>query len=75
MLLTLVTLLPALTGMTGLIYLVVTLGLDGVFLYYAFAMRQERRVELPMRTFRYSITYLCILFAALLVDHYLRVAL
>ena len=74
-LLTLVTLLPALTGMTGLIYLVVTLGLDGVFLYYAFAMRQERRVELPMRTFRYSITYLCILFAALLVDHYLRVAL
>jgi len=74
-LLTLVTLLPALTGMTGLIYLVVTVGLDAVFLYYAFAMRQEKRVELPMRTFRYSITYLCILFAALLVDHYLRVAL
>ena len=73
-LLSLVTLLPVLTGMAGLIYLVAALGLNGVFLYYAFAMRLERRVELPMRTFRYSITYLCILFAALLIDHYVRIA-
>ncbi len=65
-----VTLLPWLTGMSGLIYLAFALGLGGVFLYYAIAMMVSDRPELPMKTFTYSITYLAGLFAALLVDHY-----
>ena len=69
-LLVLVTLLPYLTGMSGLLYLLGALGLGGVFLYYAIAMMVSDRPELPMRTFTYSITYLSGLFAILLVDHY-----
>ena len=69
-LLVLVTLLPYLTGMSGLLYLLGALGLGGVFLYYAIAMMVSERPELPMRTFTYSITYLSGLFAILLVDHY-----
>ncbi|MDH3351398.1 MAG: heme o synthase [Gammaproteobacteria bacterium] len=70
-LLTLITIIPYLTGMSGLIYLLTALTLDTVFLYYAVQMRRDPgKLELPMRTFRYSITYLGILFAALLVDHY-----
>jgi protoheme IX farnesyltransferase len=70
-LLIVVTIIPYLTGMSGLIYLGTALVLDGIFLYYAIRMRQRPGdLELPMRTFRYSITYLGVLFAALLVDHY-----
>jgi len=70
-LLTLITIIPYLTGMSGLIYLITALALDAVFLYYAVQMRRNPdNLELPMRTFKYSITYLGILFAALLVDHY-----
>ncbi len=69
-LLTLVTLLPFLTGMSGIIYLVVAVGLNAMFVYYALAMKITARAELPMRVFRFSITYLMWLFAALLVDHY-----
>ncbi len=71
-LLVLVTLLPFLTGMSGLIYLVGALILDVIFLRYAWALRKGSRLELPMRTFRYSVNYLMMLFALLLVDHYLR---
>jgi heme o synthase len=70
-LLTLVTLLPYLTRMSGLLYLAVALGLNGGFLYYALALKITARAELPMRVFRFSVTYLMWLFAALLVDHYL----
>ncbi|HYB24534.1 MAG TPA: heme o synthase [Solirubrobacteraceae bacterium] len=70
-LLTLVTLLPYLTRMSGLLYLAAALVLNGLFLYYALALKITARAELPMRVFRFSITYLMWLFAALLVDHYL----
>jgi protoheme IX farnesyltransferase len=70
-LLVLITIIPYLTGMSGLIYLVSAIGLDVVFLYFAIQMRRTPDdLELPMRMFRYSITYLGVLFAALLVDHY-----
>ncbi len=70
-LLVLVTILPYLIGMSGLIYLVTTLVLDGFFLYYAIRMyRVPEDMELPMKTFKFSISYLGFLFAALLVDHY-----
>ena len=69
-LLVIVTLLPWLTGMSGFIYLAGVLILDVIFLRYAWALRKGGRVELPMRTFRYSVNYLMLLFALLLVDHY-----
>jgi heme o synthase len=70
-LLTVVTLLPYLTRMSGLLYLAAALILNGVFLYYALILKLSARLELPMRVFRFSVTYLMWLFAALLVDHYL----
>jgi protoheme IX farnesyltransferase len=70
-LLTVVTLMPFLTRMSGLAYLVAALGLNAGFLYYALALKITAREELPMRVFRFSVTYLMWLFAALLVDHYL----
>ena len=70
-LLLLVTIMPYLIGMSGLIYLVVALGLGGYFLYYAIRMyRDHEDEELPMQMFKYSISYLGYLFAALLIDHY-----
>jgi heme o synthase len=67
----LVTLLPYLTGMSGLIYLAAALVLNGRFLAQAIALKVTRRDDLPMRMFRFSISYLMWLFLALLVDHYL----
>jgi len=77
-LLLLVTIMPYLIGMSGLIYLVAALGLGGYFLHYAIRMyRDHDDEELPMQMFRYSITYLGYLFGALLIDHYflIRIAL
>ena len=70
-LLTVVTILPYLTRMSGLLYLAAALVLNGGFLYYALVLKITARRELPMRVFRFSVTYLMWLFAALLVDHYL----
>jgi len=70
-LLMVVTLMPFLTRMSGLIYLAAALVLNAGFLYYALALKISAREELPMRVFRFSVTYLMWLFAALLVDHYL----
>jgi protoheme IX farnesyltransferase len=70
-LLALITIVPYLTGMSGLIYLSAALVLDGMFLYHVIQMRRiPENLELPMKTFKFSITYLGVLFAALLVDHY-----
>jgi protoheme IX farnesyltransferase len=71
-LLTLVCVLPVLTGMSGLVYLAGMLVLNGIFIGYAIAMQRSERADLPMRAFRYSVNYLMFLFALLLVDHYLR---
>jgi heme o synthase len=70
-----VTLLPWLTGMSGLIYLAAALLLNGAFLYQAVELKRSDRKELPMRVFRFSIKYLMWLFLALLVDHYLFIRL
>jgi protoheme IX farnesyltransferase len=71
-LLVVVTLMPFLTRMSGLLYLVVALGLNAGFLYYALALKITASQELPMRVFKFSVSYLMWLFAALLVDHYVR---
>lgn len=72
-LLTVVTLMPFLTRMSGLIYLVAAVVLNVRFLYYALALKITARERLPMRVFKFSVQYLMGLFAALLVDHYLRI--
>jgi protoheme IX farnesyltransferase len=69
-LLSLSTLLPYLTGMSGLIYLAAALALNGRFLYFVLALNRGLKVDLPIRTFRFSISYLMWLFAALILDHY-----
>ncbi len=72
-LLALVTILPYLIGMSGLIYLAVAIALGGIFLHHAIRMyRVPGDTEMPMKTFKFSISYLGYLFAALLVDHYLK---
>jgi protoheme IX farnesyltransferase len=74
-LLVIVTLLPYLTGMSGLIYLAAALVLGGFFLFHAWRLRVRSDARLPMRTFSFSITYLALLFAALLLDHYVVIKL
>jgi protoheme IX farnesyltransferase len=75
-LLTIITIVPYLIGMSGLIYLAAALVLDAVFLWHAVQMRRyPEDIDRAMNTFRYSISYLGFLFAALLVDHYFLVQL
>ena len=73
-LLVIATLLPYLTGMSGLIYLAAAVVLGWIFVRYAVQLRvQGGNTHLPLRIFRYSINYLMLLFAALLVDHYVMI--
>ena len=74
-LLILCTLIPALIGMSGLIYLAAALVLDARFIYLALALHRGVRPDLPIRTFRFSITYLMALFGAFIADHYFRLLL
>lgn len=66
-----VTLMPVGSGMSGVIYLLAALLLNGVFLGYAIALYRNYSDRLARTTFKYSILYLTLLFAALLLDHYL----
>lgn len=72
-LLLLVTLLPYLTGMSGLLYLVTAVGLGLGFLYYAILLKKTADDVIAMKVFRYSIVYLMVLFAVLLIDHYIKI--
>ena len=69
-LLVIVTTLPYLTGMSGLVYLAGVTVLNAGFMWYALRMMTSRDILLPMHTFAFSITYLMVLFIFLLVDHY-----
>ena len=66
------TLLPFVSGMSGVIYLVAAVLLNAVFVTYAWKLWRSYSDQLARKTFRFSIIYLSLLFAALLVDHYLR---
>jgi protoheme IX farnesyltransferase len=74
-LLTLCTLIPVVIGMSGLVYLAAALVLDARFLYLALALQPGVRPDLPIRTFRFSITYLMALFGAFIADHYCKLLL
>ncbi|MFA5913443.1 MAG: heme o synthase [Burkholderiales bacterium] len=64
------TLLPFVYGMSGWIYLLAVLALDGMFLYYAIRIYTAYSDRLAQQTFRFSVLYLAGLFTALLLDHY-----
>src|SRR5438309_1955151 len=66
-----VSLLPYVVRMSGLLYLLAALALGGVFIGYALRLYLSYSDTVAQKTFRYSIAYLALLFAALLVDHYL----
>ena len=66
-----VSLLPYVIRMSGLLYLVAASVLGGLFVWYALRIYLAYSDALAQKTFRYSIAYLALLFAALLVDHYL----
>jgi heme o synthase len=66
-----VSLLPFVIRMSGWLYFAAALVLGGVFLSYALRIYRSYSDTLAQKTFRYSILYLALLFAALLVDHYL----
>ena len=70
-LLLIVTLLPWLTGMSGLFYLGGAVVLGAAFLYYAIRLLNPPGERFAMDVFNYSIIYLMALFAFLLADHYL----
>ena len=65
------TILPFIYKMSGYFYLASALILGGIFLAYAIALFRNYSDDLAKRTFRFSIIYLSLLFAALLIDHYL----
>lgn len=72
-LLVIVSILPYLIGMSGLLYLVGALLLGAAFMYYAIALKYAADERMPMKTFGFSIIYLLGLFTCLLFDHYWQV--
>lgn len=69
--LTLTSVLPYLIGMSSLFYLLVAVGLGLVFVYWSIVLLIGKDPNAPIKTFRYSILYLMLLFLALLIDHYI----
>jgi protoheme IX farnesyltransferase len=66
-----ITIIPYLTRMSGIIYLLSAIALGVAYLTYAIRMwRDHDDLELPMKSFKFSISYLGLLFSALLIDHY-----
>ena len=68
----LVSMLPVAVGMSGGIYLFGAVALGARFVHFAWRLRRESRLAMP--TFRYTIVYLLVLFALMLVDHGLAAA-
>jgi heme o synthase len=66
------TMLPFAVQMSGLIYLASAIVLGAIFLWYAWQVYRHYTDLIARKTFAYSIVYLSLLFAALLVDHYIK---
>ncbi|MDM0089616.1 MULTISPECIES: heme o synthase [unclassified Variovorax] len=64
-------LMPFIYGMSGWLYLAVAVVVSIGFSGYAFALWRNYSDALARKTFRFSLIHLSVLFAALLVDHYL----
>lgn len=70
-----VCLLPYLIYMSGLLYLIGAVALNIGFLYYAVRMQIDQSDRLAMKTFKFSVWYLMMLFAILLIDHHVPTAI
>ena len=70
-LLLVVSLMPYFLGMLGLLYFIVTLALNIIFIIYASILCFSNDIRWGMKTFRYSIIYLLLLFVVMLIDHYI----
>jgi protoheme IX farnesyltransferase len=70
-----VSMLPYVIHMSGVLYLLCALVLGARFLHWAWVLYRGTRPHAAIGTFKYSIYYLFLLFIALLVDHYLLLAL
>ena len=66
------TLLPFAVGMSGIFYLVCAVALNAVFLRYGWLIHKRYSDAIARKAFAWSIVYLSLLFAALLIDHYLK---
>ncbi len=67
----LITLLPYITLLSGWIYAVAATLLGLRFLYCSIEILREKNPDAPMATFKFSITYLMVLFIAMLADHWI----
>ena len=67
----LITLLPFATLLSGWLYLVGAAILGAVFLYWSVEILRDKNPKAPMETFKFSITYLLLLFIIMLADHWL----
>ncbi len=65
-----VSMMPFAYAMSGWVYLVSAVVLGAIFIGYALALYRNYSDTLARKTFRYSIMYLALLFAGLLIDHY-----
>lgn len=65
------TVLPYITGMSGICYLVIAIGLGLGFLFYGLKLLRTDAPSMAIATFGFSIVYLMVLFLGLLIDHYL----
>lgn len=68
-----VSLMPYGLGMSGLIYLVSAIILNAIFMYDVVSLYRHYSDDLAKKTFKYSILYLSLIFAALLIDHYVKI--
>tara|TARA_B100001079_G_scaffold116481_1_gene100168 strand:- start:128 stop:997 length:870 start_codon:yes stop_codon:yes gene_type:complete len=66
-----VSVLPYIVLMSGIIYLVSALILSSIFLYYSIKLFVSKDNDIAMKTFQFSIYYIFLIFLALLVDHFL----
>lgn len=66
------TLLPFIVRMSGFLYLFSALVLSGMFVMHAWRLYKEYSDEQARKLFRFSILYLSLLFAALLLDHWVQ---
>ena len=66
----LVSIFPFVVMMSGVFYLISALVLGSIFLYYAVALYFDEKNKYAFPTFIYSIYYIFLIFAALLIDHY-----
>jgi len=69
-----VSVLPYVVLMSGIIYLISALTLSSVFLYYSIRLFLSKDNEIAMKTFQFSIYYIFLLFLALLVDHFIIIS-